>query len=369
MTTRVAVVGGGLAGALLAWRLAEQPAGPHVTLYLDPATSARDATAASGGLVRGFEPDPQACRLAAASLAELRRDPELARASGYQETSSCYFLRPGTDPDPPLAVLDELLGGSARLVPAEAAARTLGLGPRPEGTDAVLERHAGYLRPDALRHHAVRRAAASGARVHHTPVTSVAAGPTLTVADGTHRRPDVVVVAAGAWTGALLGTSLRTRRIQYGVYPLARPHLGALVDDVSTLYGRTHGPDAVLLGVATTAWRAAPGDDRPDPADVARVPEVARTVLALDGPLPPPRWSTAGVDCFADDGGLRLRPVDGRPGVFSFTGGAGGAAKSVLAASRLAATAVTAAATGQPPPAPTPPPAPAGREWAEQATS
>ncbi|WFF09151.1 FAD-dependent oxidoreductase [Micromonospora sp. WMMD1076] len=348
MRRSVAVVGGGVAGALLTLRLAELLGGARVELYLGAATRHRDATAASGGLVRGFETNLDDCRLAAESLAELRRDPALARAAGYRESTSSYFLRPGADPEHQLALLDDLLGGSARLVPAAEAARTLGLAPRPEGTFAVVERHAGHVRPDAMRHHALTRAAAAGARVHPETVDSVTAGPAVTVG-GVARQRDVVVVAAGAWSDALVPVPLRNRRIQYGVYPLARPDLGCLVDDVSTLYGRCHEAGSVLLGVATSAWGAPPGDDRVDPAYLDRVSDVARSVLALDGPLPPPRLSVAGVDCFAGQGGLRLRPVDGMPGVFSFTGGAGGAAKSVLASSRLAAAAVCASIDVEPP--------------------
>ncbi|MFV2114310.1 FAD-dependent oxidoreductase [Micromonospora sp. LOL_025] len=366
MGNPVAVVGAGLAGSLLALRLAEQLGGRHVELYIGTATPGRDATAVSGGLVRGFETDLDQCRLAADSLAELRRDPALADAAGYQQSSAYYFLRPGINPDRQLAVLDDTLGGSARLAPAGQVARALGLAPRPEGTFAVVERHAGHINTDALRRHAVTRAARSGVRLHHEAVTSIGAGPTVTVGD-IARQHDVVVVAAGAWTGALVPVPLRTRRIQYGVYALARPHLGCFVDDVSTLYGRSHAAGSVLLGVATSAWGAVPGDDRPDPVYVDRVSEVARAVLGLDGRLPSPQWSAAGVDCFADEGGLRLRAVDDIPGVFSFTGGAGSAAKSVLASSRLAAATVCAAAGGQALQVPTPP-VPVGRELGDQAS-
>ncbi|MFF3868871.1 FAD-dependent oxidoreductase [Micromonospora sp. NPDC001898] len=365
MRTPVAVIGGGLAGSLLALRLAEQIGGPRIELYLGAATRGRDATVASGGLVRGFETNLDECRLAAESLAELRRDPALAQASEYQESPSYYFLRPEVDPGRQLALLDGALSGSARLVPAGQAARALGLAPRPEGTFAVVEQHAGHIRPDALRHYAVTRATALGVRVRHEAVASVAAGPAVTVG-GIVRHHDVVVVAAGAWTSALVPVPLRTRRIQYGVYPLARPDLGCLVDDVSTLYGRSYG-GSVLLGVATSAWGAAPGDDRPDPAYVDRVSDVARAVLGLDGRLPAPRWSAAGVDGFADEGGLRLRAIDDMPGVFSFAGGAGSAAKSVLASSRLAAATVCVAASGQPPQMSTPP-VPVCRDPGDQAS-
>ncbi|WP_432902894.1 FAD-dependent oxidoreductase [Micromonospora matsumotoense] len=95
---RVLVVGAGLAGVLLARRL--QDAGAEAVLIGTatdgPTGGYRDATAASGGLVRAFEPEPAARALAAASLAELRGDPGLAAEAGWRRTGSLYLLDPDT---------------------------------------------------------------------------------------------------------------------------------------------------------------------------------------------------------------------------------------------------------------------------------
>src|SRR5262245_47839856 len=67
----VAVVGGGIAGAMLAWRLRQAAArrvAPH--LFTGGPRVRIDASTASDGIVRGFETDPGLCRYAADSLAE-----------------------------------------------------------------------------------------------------------------------------------------------------------------------------------------------------------------------------------------------------------------------------------------------------------
>jgi hypothetical protein len=52
-----------------------------------------------------------------------------------------------------------------------------------------------------------------------------------------------------------------------------------------------------------------------------------------------PIRTVAAFDCYSDPPGLTLRPTS-IPSVFTFTGGSGGAAKTALAASRLAAAAL-----------------------------
>src|ERR1700727_512839 len=80
----VCVVGGGVAGSLLAWRLASERDVGRVDLLLGPAgRSLRDATATSAGVVRGFDPEPGVSRLAAEGLVELYSDPRLRRSARY----------------------------------------------------------------------------------------------------------------------------------------------------------------------------------------------------------------------------------------------------------------------------------------------
>ena len=169
--------------------------------------------------------------------------------------------------------------------------------------------------------------------VHDTAVAGVSAGPAVRLADGSARHFDAVVVAAGAWSGPLLDAAgLRTKKIQYTVYADRVAGLGAFVDETTGLYGRPGAGGTLLLGLPTDEWDVNPGEVRADPALAARVSATARERL---GRAPGPALRTvASFDCYAD-GGLALRPVAG--GLFSFTGGSGGAAKTALAASRRAA--------------------------------
>ena len=87
---RICIVGGGLAGTILAWRLAQRPEISTIDL-LAGADGWRDATQLSGGVVRGYEPQLLQRRLAIESLAELRASDVLRRWSEYCETGSLYL--------------------------------------------------------------------------------------------------------------------------------------------------------------------------------------------------------------------------------------------------------------------------------------
>ncbi len=86
---RVRVVGGGLAGSLLAWRLAQLP-GTRVELLTGPLRAA-DATAASGGAVRAYDALPEQRQLAIESLVELLASPVLREWAQYRETGFAYL--------------------------------------------------------------------------------------------------------------------------------------------------------------------------------------------------------------------------------------------------------------------------------------
>ena len=318
---RVAVVGGGVAGALLAWRVRQLAPRIAVDVYTGTPTES-DATGASGGLVRGFERALDACRLAADSLAELRGDPVLRESAGYREIGSIYLLPPDRDPSASVAVVDERLPGSAT-VGAE------------DGAIAVTERHAGYLSPARLRACVLSWLADGGVGIRPMPVVAVDPGPALRLADGTGIGYDAVVVAAGAWTPALLAASglaaggLRTKQIQYSVFRTRPARPSVFVDERTGLYGRPARDGEVLLGLPGDRWDVDPAEVRPDPALAERVAAVAGVR---------PHRTVASADCYHDPPGLELR--DAGAAVFTFTGGSGGAAKTVLAASRVAAAAL-----------------------------
>jgi glycine/D-amino acid oxidase-like deaminating enzyme len=343
---RVGVIGAGVAGALLAWRLRQ--ADPRIAVHVyTGGPSNGDATGASGGMVRGFDPDEDACRLAATSLVELRADPVLRQAAAYQEIGSVYLLAPGADPTGPVRVVDELLPGSASVLTVAELPGRFPFRGLPDGVTAVAERRAGYLSPARLRATVLAWLAGGGAAIQEMPVVAIAGmAPTVRLADGATAGYDAVVIAAGPWTPALLAASglaaggLRTKQIQYTLYRGQLARLGVFVDETTGLYGRPTGDRGFQLGLPADRWDVDPTGVRPDAALVEEVADRARHRLAGPVATDSPIRTVASCDCYHDPPGLVLREAVAEAPVFTFTGGSGGAAKTVLAASRAAATAL-----------------------------
>lgn len=340
---RVAIVGGGLAGALLAWRLTQLRRPVDIDVYLGDRGGTADATDASGGLVRGYETDPGACRAATESLAELRASAVLRQASDYREVGSVYLRQAGADLTDALRTVGQLLPGSAQVAARAELTRRYPFRGLPADTVGIVERHAGHLSPARLRTAALGWAAAAGTTVHPGAVTGVTPAPAVRLPDGVQRHYDAVVVAAGPWTPGLLGAGtahpgrLRTRQIQYSVHPVGPGGLGAFVDETSGLYGRPVTGGAFLLGLPSARWDVQPAAVEPDAALADRVGACARHRFGAPIGDAPAIATVAALDCYLDPPGLALRPIGPGSALFTFTGGSGGAAKTVLAASRTAA--------------------------------
>lgn len=341
--TRVAIVGGGVAGALLALRTARAPGGARVDLFTARDPRHEDASGASGGLVRGFETGTDACRVAAESLAEIRSSDTLRDWTGYRETGSLYVLPGGSATDGPAGVLDAYLPGSAEVVGRDRVVRDFPFRTLPAGAVAVVERYAGHISPHRLRTAALAAAASLGVTVRPAPVRAVTRDPAVLTADGGELPYDRVVVAAGAWTPRLLDRSglpaagLRTKQIQYSVCETPLSGLGSFVDENSGLYGRPYGDGTFLLGLPCDRWNVDPDAVVPDEPLGQRVAESARLVFGVPVTV---RRTVVSSDCYHDPAGLVLRRIG--PGLHTFTGGSGGAAKTVLRASRTAADALLA---------------------------
>jgi glycine/D-amino acid oxidase-like deaminating enzyme len=331
---RAAVVGGGVAGAALAWRL--RTAGVDVTVY---APQAEDASGASGGLVRGFEVDADASRAAAESLAELRSDERVRDWAGYRETGSVYVT--AEDVTPSVDAVEDVLPGSASVVGGAALARRFGFRDLAAEAVGVVERHAGHFSPARFREHALRWLAGHGGDVRTERVVEVPAGAVVRTPGGATAF-DAVVVAAGAWTPRLVGGEpLRSKQIQYGLYRLPIPCPVSFVDDRTGLYGRPAGDGAFLLGLDCDRWDVDPDGVTPDHDLASRVLDTARRRFGVTEGAGTADRVVASFDCYRSPAGLRLVRVG--DGVFTFTGGSGGAAKTVLAASRRAAEELVAA--------------------------
>ncbi|MFE5816147.1 NAD(P)/FAD-dependent oxidoreductase [Streptomyces sp. NPDC056479] len=340
---RVAIVGGGVAGALLAWRTVRAPGGASVDLFTEGTGGRADASRVSGGLVRAFEPTVEATGPAAESLAEIRSSDVLREWSGYRETGALYVLPGVASVKEPAEVVDAYLPGSAEVVGRDKVVREFPFRTLPADSVAVVERHAGHISPHRLRTAALGAAAAEGVTVHSAAVDAVTQDPAVRTADGRVLRYDRVVVAAGAWTPGLLARSglpvagLRTKHIQYSLCAAALDGLGPFVDENSGLYGRPCADGAFLLGLPCDRWGVDPDSVTPDGALAQRVAESARRVFGVSVAVD---RTVASCDCYHDPAGLALRSLG--PGLHTFTGGSGGAAKTVVSASRKAAAALLA---------------------------
>jgi glycine/D-amino acid oxidase-like deaminating enzyme len=339
---RACIVGGGLAGSLLAWRLAGA-SGWDIDLVLGPRRTP-DATAASGGAVRAYERLPEQRRLATLSMAELLSSGTLRRWAGYRQVGSVYLRRDARAVGGELAEIARALPGSARLVPSTRFA-VLGWRGLPPGVTAVVETRAGYVSPDRLREAVLADAARRGVAIRPAAASEVIPGRCGLVGcavAGQRREYDVVVVAAGAWTATVLRASglpsdgYRTKSIQYAVFRTGRWRPPAFVDESTGLYGRPYGADGVLLGVPTDRWDVDP--DRPPRSPAARATAVrlarARFPRLRIGPAV---REVCSADCYCDQPLLALRPVVDSHQLFSFSGGSGGSVKTALAASHQAA--------------------------------
>jgi glycine/D-amino acid oxidase-like deaminating enzyme len=350
----VSVLGGGVAGALLAWRLARQPGVERVSIA-PGAARGRDATAASGGMVRGYETEPEQRRLAIGSLCELLADEQLRSWAGYTRTGFVYRPLDPADLPKAAAEIEPSVPGSVELLTAadlrdrgwELAAAGLAAGPDDSsasgGPIAIAERQAGYVDPARLRD-CVLADLAGRRTVEVLPDGAVGAvGPGEFQLNGTAHRCDVVVLAAGAWTPGLLRAAgwdagdLRTKAIQYTLHRTTGWVPQAFVDEPSGLYGKPTSDGRLLLGLPTEAWNVSPDSPEIDRALSRRAQEIALSRF------PRLRLASAGepvsaADCYCTSARLALRPVLGAQNrLLTYTGGSGGAAKTALAASRHAA--------------------------------
>lgn len=345
---RICVVGGGLAGTLLAWRLSEPAAGVHVDLA-PGAPHPADATQVSSGAVRAYETDAEQRRLAAASLRELLGSAVLREWSGYQPMGSVYVPAAQADLPDAVAEIGGGLAGWAEIRDAHELAAA-GWARLPEDTLAVWEPRAGRISPARLRDAILRDLAhRRSAAILEGPVTEVARSATGTAGcsiRGTTREYDIVVLAAGAWTPRILAAArldpggYRVKAIQYTVFQHGGWCPPMFVDEVSDFFGMPDA-DGLLLGVPTEQWDIQPGPAPLTPALEQRAAALAGSRFPLLR-LGPVRRRVAHTDCYTDPPVLALRRAGGPDHhVYVFSGGSGGSAKTVLAASRAAAEELT----------------------------
>lgn len=371
---RICIVGGGLAGTLLAWRLRHSDRTLRIDLVTGSASGGDlstfrppDATAASGGGVRAYESHPLTRALATQSLAELLHSPTLRNWADYRRIGSTYLRTAWPQAQQEVRAINRVVSGSAELYVAADLMRA-GWRNVDAGTVAIVETEAGHINPQAFRLALLADLArdeavhieAQPATAVLTPAGRAPGGPARCRVGRTLRDYDVVVIAAGAWTPGLLAgadgptgsgsvppSPYRTKAIQYALHPASGCRPTFFVDDTTGLYGRPVGEDMMLLGIPVPRYGGPPdgGDPSPELDNIA-VGLAAQRLPELH--IGPRAALVRAADCYTDPPTLALRSVTGQRGIFTFTGGSGGSAKTALAASQLAARQLIAGAGAGP---------------------
>ena len=326
----VIVVGGGIAGASVAYELA---ADASVLLLEAEDVAGRHSTARSAATyVPGHGAGPVRELITASG-------PRFAALAG--ELGTPPLLRPRTVlwaacDDEGEAALDALLAEQAvepgaperidaattrGLCPALRTVRGAGLtlGAADVDTDAL---HQGYLRGLRARGGRVRTGAPVAAITRDGAGWRVRAG-------GEEHVADVVVDAAGAWADEIAalagvpGTGLRAYRRTLALARVpdpARTRGGPMVIDAAErFYFKPEGDDLLVSRADETP--AEPGDARADPADVALALERVEAVTGLG--LRSVRTSWAGLRSFTPDRSPVVGAWPEHPG-FVFVAGQGG---------------------------------------------
>lgn len=338
----VLVIGGGIAGASIAYELAAT--GRSVAVLEAERELARHTTGRSAATwVGGYGP-PGVRRLTLASRAFLE-SPTFDVGGPLLRPLPCLYVG-GPDADP--AAAEAVVAGTAArtIDPAEAERINPVLRPGWTRVAAIDETccdvdvaglHQGYVRALRGSGGTVR----TGARV--TGATREAGGWRLSTTDGDAAAP-VVVVAAGAWgddVGRLMGSAgvgLEARRRTMFGSPAAVPMAGMpfTCDVGGGWYLKAEG-DLALCSPEDAEPHPA-GDPRPDELEIARTIEAINEATVLG--LRSVRTAWAGLRTFAADGEPVARHDEDVEGLFWFVGQAGygiqmAPALAVEAAARL----------------------------------
>jgi D-arginine dehydrogenase len=357
----VVIVGAGIAGASLAWRLAAHPSRPQVLLLEREDQPGYHSTGRSAAMFMASYGPPGVRALTRASEA-FYRDPPAELAMGLLLTPRGVIYLADPEQLEALGQLGNELAGSCPGLRRLDAAELLAAVPclRPERVAA------GLLDPDSqdLDVHALLQGflrglrAAGGTLRCNAELVAARREPghrwRLTLADGTVIDAGSIANAAGAWAdvvAALCGAApvgLQPKRrsafIFDGPAGVDVGHWPLVVDVAERWYLK---PDAGrLLGSPANADDCAPQDVRPEELDIALGIDAIQTATTLTIRRPSATW--AGLRSFSRDGELLIGWDRDCPGLFWCAGQGGYGIQSAAGASALAA----ALWLGEPLPAP-----------------
>lgn len=360
LTADVAVVGGGVIGASVAYHLAVS--GARVVLVDREDRRGRGATLNSAAQVRMHHSDPYDARLAALGFEVFENWQEaIGGDCGFRRTGFALLL--DEDHAGPADAMVRMLAAAGMsttlLDPDGLAAEHPGLAL--DGVAAIAyEPRSGYADPVRTTGTLLDRAAALGADVLSCrDVALLRAGDRLIglTADGMDVTAATVVLATGAWTQGVLDTAglapwlpLRTRRIGFCVIDAsgieARPALCMVIDDTAGIYFRPHGDAQILCGVPLDSWDVAPdaGVEPPDSHHTALATK--RVDTRLPGAAEAPVLTTvATCDAYTADQHALIGPLPDVDGIYLATGFSGGGFKMAPAVGRGVAAELTTGGT------------------------
>jgi D-arginine dehydrogenase len=327
MTTRVLIIGGGIAGVSLGSELAEDH--KVVVLEAEPHLAAHSTGRSAALFVSWYGP-------AAVQALTRASDADFRSLESRPETPPLRLRRGGLltawDDQAAAGLLASINSGVVqRLSNAQAKERcpTLRLDPLqlagfdPDVYDIdVMALHAAYV--SVLRGrggHIATSAAISRAERTGT-------GWSVSAADGRRWSADVVVNAAGAWADdvarrcQVTGHALTPRRRTVVLARAARAIPGdwpVVADAAEGWYFKPEGGSLLLSPCDETP--VAPGDARPDPLDIATGLERVNQVTDLNLRSVQTAW--AGLRTFADDRAPLVGPHPDEPALFCFAGQGG----------------------------------------------
>ncbi len=336
MTIRVVIVGGGLMGLSAAFHLRRADPGAHVTV-LERVRVGHAASGASAAGVRAMGRDPAERALALASLARWPGlDRELEAPTRYRRTGG---LRLALDEAAwraagPWVAEQRADGVAVELVDAQGA-RALAPGIAAGCLGGVYAPEDGQAEALPATEAFARAARRSGARVEEGAAVRALAvdyGRVVGVerGDGAREACDVAIVAAGAWSAALLAgigvpLPIETRPLQMLLTapgaPALRPVLGAFDRRLSL---KQLDDGAYLIGGGWPARVTDHAGNRYEMLEesVRASLETARAVFAPVGECAlARRW--AGLEAFTPDDLPILGPVPGIGGLLVAAGFSG----------------------------------------------
>ncbi|MCX4816649.1 FAD-binding oxidoreductase [Streptomyces sp. NBC_01239] len=266
------VVGAGITGASIAHHLALR--GIPVTVVEQAPEPGAGATGRSGGMVRGYDPDPAVGELAVPSLAAYR-DP--ARWASGQAPLRAVGAITVTDPaDEPALIeaADRVNHGQAPSAYVVTGREEI-MGVRLDDGAALVEPDAGWVPPLEVTRDWLGQAVTNGASLHFgvrvLGVEGCGGRPVVRTTAG-DIRAEAVVAATGLWTarppqGLRPSPPVRSRSIQISIVrrePPAAAH-ATFIDLRTGVYARPVDANHSLIGMPHLVWDS-PFDSAYDPA-------------------------------------------------------------------------------------------------------